>query len=81
MSRATFYELFSDREDCFQAAYRQSAELVAVLMSAELERIRSDERRPLDRLDRVLDVYLRLLHDAPALARSSSSRSTRPGPR
>ena len=69
VSRATFYELFADRDDCFQAAYRQSAELVAVLMSAELERIRSDSGEPLDRLGRVLDVYLRLLHNAPALAR------------
>jgi AcrR family transcriptional regulator len=69
VSRATFYELFSDRDDCFQAAYRQSAELVAALMSAELDRIRNDTGEPLDRLSRVLDVYLRLLHNAPALAR------------
>jgi AcrR family transcriptional regulator len=69
VSRATFYELFSSLEDCFQAAYRNSAELIATLMSAELERLRDDERDPLTRLDSVLGVYLRLLHDSPELAR------------
>jgi AcrR family transcriptional regulator len=69
VSRATFYELFSGREECFRAAYRQIAELVAALMSNELEQIRDDEREPLVRLDRVLGVYLRLLHDNPELAR------------
>jgi AcrR family transcriptional regulator len=69
VSRATFYELFSSREECFQAAYRQIAELVAALMSNELEQVREDEREPLGRLDRVLGVYLRLLHDNPELAR------------
>jgi AcrR family transcriptional regulator len=69
VSRATFYELFSDREDCFQASYRASAELVASLMTVQLEQMRSDDGEPLERLGRVLDVYLRLLHNAPALAR------------
>jgi AcrR family transcriptional regulator len=69
VSRATFYELFSSREHCFQAAYRANAELVAALMAAELERTRGDEREPLVRLEHVLGVYLRLLHQAPALAR------------
>ena len=69
VSRATFYELFSSREDCFQAAYRANAELFASLMTAALERVRSDERDPLARLDEMLGVYLRVLHDYPALAR------------
>jgi AcrR family transcriptional regulator len=70
VSRATFYEQFADREECFQAAYRANAELVAQVMAAELERVReSGEEDPLARLDRVLGVYLRALHDAPALAR------------
>lgn len=69
VSRATFYELFSGREDCFQSAYRANADLVAALMANELEQVRDDKRDPLDRLDRVLGVYLRLLHDVPALAR------------
>lgn len=70
VSRATFYELFADREECFQAAYRANAELVAGVMSAELERVKeSGEQEPLERLDRVLGVYLQALQDTPALAR------------
>src|SRR5204862_880215 len=40
VSRATFYQLFSDKEHCFNAAYRENAELVATVMAAELERVR-----------------------------------------
>jgi AcrR family transcriptional regulator len=69
VSRATFYELFSGLPDCFAAAYRANAELVAKLLANELERVRADERDPLARLDSVLSGYLRLLHDYPALAR------------
>jgi AcrR family transcriptional regulator len=70
VSRATFYELFDDRDDCFQAAYRANAELVAAVMAAELEHVRTGaDGDPLAKLDRVLGVYLQALHDAPALAR------------
>ena len=69
ISRATFYALFSNLQECFQAAYKQSAELVASLMEAELRNVRADKNDPLTRLDRVLGVYLRLLKNAPALAR------------
>ena len=69
VSRATFYELFSSREECFRATYERSAQIVAALMGAELERIRGDARSPLHRLDHVLGVYLRLLRDNPELAR------------
>jgi AcrR family transcriptional regulator len=70
VSRATFYQLFRDKEDCFQAAYRANADLVAAVMAAELDQVRaSGERDPLARLDRVLGVYLSALRGAPALAR------------
>jgi AcrR family transcriptional regulator len=70
VSRATFYQLFRDKEDCFQAAYQANADLVAAVMAAELEQVRaSGERDPLARLDRVLGVYLSALRSAPALAR------------
>jgi AcrR family transcriptional regulator len=70
VSRATFYDLFADKEACFQAAYAANAELVARVMSLELSRVKADgEKAPLIRLERVLRVYLRALHDAPALAR------------
>ena len=70
VSRATFYRLFRDREECFQAAYRANADLVAEAMAAELDGLRAgDVRDPLARLDRVLGVYLAALRNAPALAR------------
>ena len=70
VSRATFYQLFRYKEDCFLAAYQANAELVTGAMTAELTRVReSGERDPLARLDRVLGVYLSALRGAPALAR------------
>jgi AcrR family transcriptional regulator len=70
VSRATFYKLFRDKEDCFQAAYAANAELVAQVMAVELQQVRAGVADdPLAVLDRVLGVYLRALHDAPALAR------------
>jgi AcrR family transcriptional regulator len=70
VSRATFYDLFADKEACFHAAYAANAELVASVMAAALERVRAaGEEDPLVRLDKVLSVYLRSLRDAPALAR------------
>jgi AcrR family transcriptional regulator len=69
VSRATFYRLFSDKEECFQAAYRANADLVAAAMTAALEGLRSGEDLdPLERLDRVLGMYLAALRNAPALA-------------
>jgi len=70
VSRATFYQLFNDKEQCFEEAYRASAEFVATVMAAELENARaSDEPDPIVRLDRILGVYLATLQAAPALAR------------
>ena len=70
VSRATFYQLFSDKEACFIAAYEQNAALVAAVMEAELDQVRADkDLGPLDRLDRVLGVLLAALQLAPALAR------------
>ena len=69
VSRATFYELYASREDCFQATYRYNAEVIASLMSTALDRVRGDDRAPIEKLSEVLGVYLRVLHDFPALAR------------
>jgi AcrR family transcriptional regulator len=70
VSRATFYQLFRDKEDCFLAAYQLNADFVASVMEAELERVRaSGDLDPLERLDRVLGVLLTALASAPALAR------------
>jgi AcrR family transcriptional regulator len=70
VSRATFYQLFSDKEDCFLAAYKNNADFVAAVMAVELEQVKaSGDLDPLERLDRVLEVYLTALRSAPALAR------------
>jgi AcrR family transcriptional regulator len=70
VSRATFYQLFRGKAECFEAAYRETAELVAAVLVAELDDMRADqEHDPLVRLDRVLGTYLEVLQAAPALAR------------
>ncbi len=70
VSRATFYQLFRDKEDCFLAAYKNDADFVAAVMAVQLEQLRArGDLDPLERLDSVLDVYLTALQSAPALAR------------
>jgi AcrR family transcriptional regulator len=69
VSRATFYQLFRDREDCFHAAYRTNADFIAAVMTMELEQVRTSGEEPMAALDRVLGVYLSALRAAPALAR------------
>ncbi|HEV7757478.1 MAG TPA: TetR/AcrR family transcriptional regulator [Acidimicrobiales bacterium] len=70
VSRATFYQLFRDKEDCFQAAYEMNAQLVARFMEMGLEELQNDTRSgPLETLERVLGLYIDTLATAPALAR------------
>lgn len=70
VSRATFYQQFKDKEDCFQAAYEANAALVARVMEAGLAVVQDDPARtPLDKLDHVLGLYLGALAAAPDLAR------------
>ena len=70
VSRATFYTLFRDKEDCFQAAYEMNAELVARILEMALDDLRSDaDSSPLDKLERVLGTYIGTLASSPALAR------------
>lgn len=70
VSRATFYQLFRDKDDCFRAAYEAHAALVSLVMTTGLEQLRQDpDSAPIDKLDRVLALYLGALASAPALAR------------
>jgi AcrR family transcriptional regulator len=70
VSRATFYQLFGSKEDCFQAAYEMNAELVALIMEAGLEDLRADAAStPLEKLERVLALYIDTLAATPGLAR------------
>ena len=68
VSRTTFYEMFRDKQDCFLAAYRAQAELVASVMEAALAPGYAPDE-PVERLDRLLRVYLEGLRLQPALAR------------
>lgn len=69
VSRATFYEQFSSKDDCFRAAFEAHAELVTDFMRAGLDDLRSSDASPLEKLDAVLSTYLGALASAPALAR------------
>lgn len=71
VSRATFYQMFTDKEDCFRAAFELFARRVAEIMGSVLEGVRLAESvDPIDKLDRVITAYLVALKSAPALART-----------
>jgi AcrR family transcriptional regulator len=65
VSRQTFYQQFSSKQECFIAAYDQAASIVLAL----LEREASSEGPPLERFERTIGVYLDALAAEPALAR------------
>jgi AcrR family transcriptional regulator len=83
VSRLTFYQLFSDKEDCFVSAFDARAALLAQVLRAVL-----DERPPsggewsvLARIDRILETYLEALQAEPASARSLLIEVYAAGPR
>ena len=75
VSRATFYLMFRDKEDCFGSAYEMLALLISTTLSEELSRIMAEElasgreHRPIETLDKLLGILFKLLADAPSLAR------------
>lgn len=69
VSRATFYHMFRDKDDCFRAAYQAHADLVALVMATGLEQMKRSDEEPIEKLDRILGLYLASLQSAPALAR------------
>ncbi len=76
VSRATFYQLFRDKEDCFSAAYEALAELITSTLADEFARLNAEqkgartERRAIEMLDRMLELLFQFLVDAPSLART-----------
>lgn len=71
VSRATFYKLFKDKDDCFRAAFDAFAERLAELMASVLEGVRlAGSTDPIVKLDRVVTTYLAVLQNTPALART-----------
>jgi AcrR family transcriptional regulator len=80
MSKATFYEHFSNKEDCFIAAYDTGVEgMTGVMLDALAEA--GEATDPFDRLDRVLAAYLEALASEPHFARASLVESYAAGPR
>jgi len=75
VSRATFYEQFKDKEDCFRAAYETAAGQIATMMTNGLMALlasgsQTGRRDPMEMLDRLLAVYLNTLSSQPGLART-----------
>lgn len=76
VSRATFYELFDDKADCFGAAYTSVTELLAQAMATPSGRHDDDEDPDLDNpgdviavIDAMVGGYLSLLAQSPNLAK------------
>ena len=66
ISRQTFYEHFTDKQDCFLAAFDRSADRFALLIEHSLG---SPQDPALERLDRIIEAYLGALAANPTLAR------------
>jgi AcrR family transcriptional regulator len=66
VSRETFYEQFTDKEECFLAACATGSQVMMDSLVATLEDAPADR---LERFDRVLRVYLETLSDERPLAR------------
>jgi AcrR family transcriptional regulator len=77
VSRKTFYEHFSDKEDCFLAAWDTG---VHVLFNAILS-ARDRETDPIERMRAGLRAYLTTLAAEPAFARSFFIEVVAAGPR
>lgn len=70
VSRTTFYQLYDGKLDCFLAANRKAAAVVATALLDELAATEaSGAAEPIEKLDRLLWVYLNTLAHNPALAR------------
>ena len=69
VSRETFYEHFSNKEECFLAAYDGAAAILAAEIGAGLQES-SAERDVVARLNDLLRRYLETLQSEPAIART-----------
>jgi AcrR family transcriptional regulator len=65
VSRETFYQQFSSKQDCFIAAYEATAGAVLALLEHEA----AVDGPPLERFERTIGVYLATLAAEPAFAR------------
>jgi AcrR family transcriptional regulator len=83
VSRLTFYQLFSDKEDCFVSAFETRAALLAQVLRAVLSEgpPPGSEWSVLARVDRILETYLSALQAEPASAKSLLIEVYAAGPR
>jgi AcrR family transcriptional regulator len=78
VSRETFYEQFSDKEECFLAALDTGAEGLLALLGAATT---LPDGEPLARLERMLGVYLTTLAAQPDFAKAYLIDAYGAGPR
>jgi len=77
VSRKTFYEHFTDKEDCFLAAWDTGVQVLFDAILASRDR----ETDPIERMRAGLRAYLRTLAAEPAFARSFFIEVVAAGPR
>jgi len=65
VSRATFYEQFSDKDECFLAAHELAVQIVLAAVGEALAAAPDD---PVDQIDRFLAAYLEILASEPHFA-------------
>jgi len=78
VSRETFYEHFSDKEDCFIAALDEGARVLHEILAAV---VASGGGNPLEQLDRMLKAYLNTLAAERAFAKAFLIDAYGAGPR
>lgn len=89
VSRATFYQLFKDKEECFIAAFdAANQDILAAMMGAMLENELPEEASAanprealLQQLGAVLGIYLRVLSTYPQVANTFTVEVYAVGPR
>jgi AcrR family transcriptional regulator len=83
VSRETFYEQFSDKEECFLAALETGADGLAAFLGSATRGNAAEaaEADPLARLERMLGVYLSTLAAAPGFAKAFLIDAYGAGPR
>ena len=69
VSRETFYEQFSSKEDCFLQAHAQAVEMLMAGISHALRENRAAAQDPRARIERALGAYFAALAAEPAFSR------------
>jgi AcrR family transcriptional regulator len=81
VSRETFYEHFTNKEDCFLAVYAYAHDVIMQELRRAIPPPRgTGQDGPIERLDRFLGRYLAVLAREPAVARAALIESYAAGP-